>query len=241
MVRLFIDFDGTITRDDVGNLFFRTFGGPACDEIVRRYRAGELSAAAAFRAEAAAIGTLDLEASGEFLRGRDTDPGFPRLVRFCRDRGIDLCVVSDGLDYYIGAILGRAGCGDVPFVSNRAVFAGPDASGRSALGVEFPYNDAVCDRCACCKRNLMLTRSADEDVIVYVGDGFSDRCPVQYADLVFAKGDLQTYCREQNISYVVYRSLDDVLDRLESLLDGDGMKRRRQAMLRRRAVFAAEP
>ncbi|MBP1678856.1 MAG: hypothetical protein H6Q29_767, partial [Bacteroidetes bacterium] len=38
MVRLFIDFDGTITRDDVGNLFFRTFGGPACDDLVGRYR-----------------------------------------------------------------------------------------------------------------------------------------------------------------------------------------------------------
>jgi len=241
MVRLFIDFDGTITRDDVGNLFFRTFGGPACDELVRRYRAGELSAAATFRAEAAAVGPLDLGASGEFLRGRDTDPGLPHLVRFCRDQEIDLCVVSDGLDYYIAPILERAGCGDVPFVSNRAVFQGPDASGRHALGFEFPHNDAVCDRCACCKRNQMLTRSADEDVIVYVGDGFSDRCPVQYADLVFAKGDLQTYCREENISYIVYRTLDDVTGQLESLLEGDGMRRRRQAMLRRRAVFAAEP
>ena len=38
-------------------------------------------------------------------------------------------------------------------------------------------------------------------MIVYVGDGYSDRCPVQYADIVFAKGDLQTYCQEQNISY----------------------------------------
>jgi 2,3-diketo-5-methylthio-1-phosphopentane phosphatase len=240
MVRVFIDFDGTVTRDDVGNLFFRTFGGPVCDEYVRRYRAGELSAAGLFRAEAAAIGALDLEASREFLRGCETDPGLPGFVAFCRERGVDLCVVSDGLDYYIGAILERVGCGDVPRVSNRAIVGGPDASGRGRLQLDFPHNDAVCDRCACCKRNVMLTRSADEDVIVYVGDGYSDRCPVQYADLVFAKGDLQTYCREQNISYLVYRSLDDVLRRLSGLLDGKGVKRRRQAMLRRRAVFAAE-
>ena len=241
MVRLFIDFDGTITREDVGNLFFRTFGGPACDELVRRYRSGELSASGLFRAEAAAIGALDLDASREFLSGLDTDPGFPHLVTYCRDRGIDLCVVSDGLDYYITGILERVGCGDVPFVSNRAVLDLAEESGRSPLRLEFPHNDAICDRCACCKRNVMLTRSADDDVIVYVGDGYSDRCPVQFADLVFAKGDLQTYCREQNISYVVYQSLDDVLRRLGGLQDGKGVKRRRQAMLRRRAVFAAEP
>lgn len=241
MVRLFIDFDGTITRDDVGNLFFRTFGGPECDDLVCRYRAGELSAAGLFRAEAAAIGALDLDASRDFLKGRDTDPGFPRLAAFCRERGIGLCVVSDGLDYYIRAMLEGMGCGDVPFVANRVVFDGDDAPGRRPLRLEFPYNDAVCDRCACCKRNVMLTQSADEDVIVYVGDGYSDRCPVQYADLVFAKGDLQTFCREQNISYLVYRSLDDVVRHMADLLDGKGVKRRRQAMLRRRAVFAAEP
>jgi 2,3-diketo-5-methylthio-1-phosphopentane phosphatase len=241
MVRLFIDFDGTITRDDVGNLFFRTFGGPECDGLVRRYRNGELTAAGLFRAEAAAVGALDLRASNEFLNRCETDPGFPRLAALCRERGIDLRIVSDGLDYYIRAILERIGSADVPFVSNRVVFGEPDADGNRAMGMEFPYNDAVCDRCACCKRNLMLTRSADEDVIVYVGDGYSDRGPAQFADVVFAKGDLQTYCRDENISYYVYRSLDDVARRLSDLLDGAGVKRRRQAMLRRRSVFASEP
>lgn len=238
---MFIDFDGTVTRDDVGNLFFCTFGGPACDDLVRRYREGELSATALFRAEAAAIGALDLDASREFLARRDTDPGFASLVTFCRDRGVDLCVVSDGLDYYIAAILERMGCGEVAFVANRTAFERTDREGKGLLRLEFPHTDASCDRCACCKRNVMLSRSSDEDVIVYVGDGYSDRCPVTYADLVFAKGDLQTYCREENISYLVYRSLHDVVRRLESLLDGKGVKRRRQALLRRRAVFAAEP
>jgi 2,3-diketo-5-methylthio-1-phosphopentane phosphatase len=241
MVRLFIDFDGTITRDDVGNLFFRTFGGPGCDDLVGRYRAGGLSAAGLFRAEAAAVGALDLDAFRDFLNERETDPGFPRLLEFCRGRGIDLCVVSDGLDLIIAAVLERLGCADVPRVSNRLVLEGGGPTGRSPLRLEFPHSDAVCDRCACCKRNVLLMRSADEDVIVYVGDGYSDRCPAQYADLVFAKGDLQTHCREQNISYLLYRSLDDVQRRLERLLDGGGLKRRRQAMLRRRAVFAVEP
>ena len=241
MIRLFIDFDGTITRDDVGNLFFRTFGGPGCDDLVRRYREGQLSAVELFRAEGAAIGVLDIESSRTFLDRCETDPGLPGLATFCRERGVDLQVVSDGLDYYIGALLARAGCGDIAYTSNRLLFESPGETGGAAFRLEFPYTDAVCDRCACCKRNVMLTRSADEDLIVYVGDGYSDRCPVQYADLVFAKGDLQTYCREENITYLVYESLDDVRVRLGRLLDGPGVRRRRQAMLRRRAVFSAEP
>jgi 2,3-diketo-5-methylthio-1-phosphopentane phosphatase len=241
MVRLFIDFDGTIAREDVGNLFFRTFGGPECDALVGRYRSGELSAVELFRAEASAIGRLDPGAVAAFLSARETDPGFPRLAAFCREREINLCVVSDGLDAYIGPLLERAGGAGIPFVSNAAVFGEPDGSGRRPVGLVFPHTDAVCDRCACCKRNVMLARSGDDDVLVYVGDGYSDRCPARYADLVFAKGELQTYCREQNISYLVYRWLDDVVRRLARILDGPGVKRRRQALVRRRDVYAAEP
>ena len=64
----------------------------------------------------------------------------------------------------------------------------------------------------------MLGSAGDGDVLIYVGDGYSDRCPVEYADLVFAKGSLQTWCQQNNISYLPYRSLDDVRRRLETEL-----------------------
>ena len=41
--------------------------------------------------------------------------------------------------------------------------------------------------CANCKRNHLLTKSGDESVIVYIGNGSSDQCPSRYADIVFAK------------------------------------------------------
>ncbi|HTY57943.1 MAG TPA: MtnX-like HAD-IB family phosphatase [Bacteroidota bacterium] len=239
-LKLFVDFDGTITRHDVGNIFYRTFGGAACDELVRRFRAGEIGARACFTGESAAMGRVlraDLE---ELIDAQEIDPTFPNLVAFCGVRGIDLLVVSDGLDMYIRRILSAHGCPDVRFVANEASLVRPGPDGRAEVAVAFPHADAECDRCACCKRNIMLTSSSEEDVIAYVGEGFSDRCPVRFADIVFAKDVLQTYCQNENISYTPYVSFDDVVARLTGLLEGGRLRARPRAALERRAAFRHE-
>jgi 2,3-diketo-5-methylthio-1-phosphopentane phosphatase len=239
-LRLFVDFDGTITQGDVGNLFFRTFGGAACDELVRRFRAGEIAARECFTGEAKAMGRVTSEALEELVDAQEIDPSFRDLVAFCRDREVDLLIVSDGLDYYIRRILGRHGCGEVPFVSNVATLVRPGGDGRIEVSVAFPHADAQCERCACCKRNIMLTSSAEEDIIAYVGEGYSDRCPVRYADIVFAKDVLQTYCQDENISYYPYETFDDVVVRLRRLLERTRLRPRARAAVERRAAFRHE-
>jgi len=239
-LRLFVDFDGTITRGDVGNLFFRTFGGSACDGLVNRFRAGEIGARECFLGEAKAMGRVAPGALEELVDAQEIDPSFPGLVAFCRERGVDLLIVSDGLDYYIRRILSRNGCADVPFVSNTAAFSSPGGDGGTEVSLGFPHSDAVCDRCACCKRNTMLAASAEEDIIAYVGEGFSDRCPVRYADIVFAKDVLQTYCQNENISYYPYAGFDDVVARLRQLLDRSRLRPRPRAASERRAAFRYE-
>jgi 2-hydroxy-3-keto-5-methylthiopentenyl-1-phosphate phosphatase len=239
-LRLFVDFDGTITRGDVGNLFFRAFGGPACDELVRRFRSGEINARECFLGEAKAMGRVSPEALEELVDAQEIDPSFKDLVAFCRERGVALLIVSDGLDHYIRRILGRNDCGEVPFVSNVATLVRPGKDGCAEVSVAFPHADAGCDRCACCKRNIMLTASAEEDIIAYAGEGFSDRCPVRYADIVFAKDVLQTYCQNENISYYPYKAFDDVLARLRHLLDSARLRPRPRAAAERRAAFRHE-
>jgi 2-hydroxy-3-keto-5-methylthiopentenyl-1-phosphate phosphatase len=153
---------------------------------------------------------------------------------------VDLLIVSDGLDYYIRRILGRYNCPEVPFVSNVASLVRPGGDGRVEVSVTFPHSDAGCDRCACCKRNIMLTASAEEDIIGYVGEGYSDRCPVRYADIVFAKDVLQTYCQNENISYYPYETFDDVVARLRRLLERSRLRPRPRAAVARRAAFRHE-
>ena len=243
MIKIFIDFDGTITRQDVGDAMFEEFGGRKSLEAVSEYRAGTLSAVECFRRECEACGELDKEALDAFLDRQEIDPSFIEFVTFARSRGIECFIVSDGMDYYISRILQRHGAGDVQFFANSLSLVPVDGSSRVRLSPSFPFRDEVCDRCACCKRNHMLTLSGDDDVIVYIGEGYSDRCPVRYADAVFAKDDLLKYCQQENISFFEYASFADVTVRLESLLSnrsGDGRSipgKRRRAELARRQLY----
>lgn len=240
-LKVFVDFDGTITVNDVGNSFFRRFGGCECDLLVQRYRSGELTAVECFRREAEAVGVVDRQEADAFVRGQEIDPTFRDFALFCKSRGMELTILSDGLDYYVQEILRKHSLDDIPAFANHAEFVEHGAGGRARLELRFPYTDAECTRCACCKRNLMLTHAGEEDVIAFVGEGFSDACPAQYADIVFAKDELQQFCQTANISYYLYSSFADVQGRLAELLDSPrGLRRRRQAELKRREAFISE-
>ncbi len=238
-LKVFVDFDETITQQDVGNAFFREFGGPSCEGIVEEYRNEKISAHECFRREVAAIGTVSLQ-SVAFFRDQPIDESFKALVEFCRTHQIDLHIVSDGLDFYIREILSAHGLSSVPFFANELALEETAVDGECTLTIGFPYSDEECPRCACCKRNIMLTHAGDDDTIVFVGKGYSDRCPARYADIVFAKDELQTFCQRENISYFPYTSLADVTHRLDRLRSRKSIRKRRRAELNRREVFIRE-
>ncbi len=239
MIRVFIDFDGTVSRQDVGDAMFERFGGVSSTEAVREYRAEKISATECFRRECTACGDVDRTHLDSFLDGQEIDPTFQAFLAFCRSRGMECAILSDGMDYYIRRILERNGIGDTRFFSNALELKPVTNDGTVRLVPSFPFTDETCDRCACCKRNHMLTLSGDEDVIVYVGEGYSDRCPSRYADVVFAKDDLLAYCRSEKLPCHEYGDFSDVQRTMETLLSGSGrrpLKKRRQAELARKEV-----
>lgn len=235
MLRIFCDFDGTVCPSDVGENFFRTFAPDDAQRIVEQYFREEISAPELLRQECAAAKGVTLEAFDRFVDGFGIDPFFAPFVAFCESHGAPIVVVSDGLDRYVRRLLDKAGLERIPAYANHVTF--PQGGG---CVVEFPHTDAECDRCGHCKRNRMLTTSGDEDVIVYVGDGYSDRCPVRYADIVFARRHLIPFCQEQNISYHDFRHFRDVQDRLKEILSHKRIRHRREAVMARREAFIQE-
>ncbi len=238
-LKIFVDFDGTITLKDVGDTLFLHFGGAEVQAAIDAYHAGRISARECFLRKASASGVVTVADLNHVLDEQRLDPWFKDFVQYCREHGIELTILSDGLDYYIDRILARNGIHGVPRVSNLLTLA-PVKDGTAQLALEFPAENSECDRCACCKRNIMLSRSGEEDFVVYVGEGYSDRCPAAYADLVFAKETLQTHCQRENISYLPYTTFADVRRGIETLQTRKHLRPRRSAMLRRTAAFLAE-
>ncbi len=217
-IAVLCDFDGTVARDDVGNLLFETFSDDGeSRRIVEAWRRGEISSRECLEREAELV-TADARAIDRFLDRLSLDPYFRDFRDFARRRGIELAIMSDGLDYYIEHLLVRHGMGDIDFFANRLVIDG------DRLRVEFPWYDALdCRDCGCCKTHHLMRYRDQGYYIVYVGDGLSDRCPCEAADLVLAKGALREYCLEKGIAHVPFRNFRDVertlVERL--LLGGD--------------------
>ena len=232
---VFCDFDGTVAKKDVGRELFSHFLGSQAEEIAGRYRDDLITARECLLSQAELMKDATTEEIVTFVDQFEIDVHFVAFREFCDQRGIPLAILSDGLDFYVERILARNGVGDCSYLANHLEFT--VTGNKVRLEVTFPYTDSECQFCGNCKRDHMLTRSSDVDVIVYIGDGISDRCPVRYADIVFAKRDLIKYCQQENISYFEFSTFRDVQQRLEQLLSKKRIKKRREAEMARRDVF----
>ena len=230
-LHLFLDFDGTISSNDVGDELISTFGD--FETLMRQLLDGQLTVAGYYRRAAASFGAAATPAEVEaFARTQPLDPGLGPLVRWCREVGIPVTVVSDGFDVYITPMLGSIGMTDLVSVRcNHLTFDG------QAWTPEFPGASEAC-RCFCasCKRDVILDRTTSDDVVVYVGDGQSDACAVRYADIVFAKDTLAESCTREGIPFQPYESLTQVLGELQRrVASGDLGSRPEAALARQRA------
>lgn len=235
MVRIFCDFDATITTEDVGESFFREFGKEKAAEVIENLLEGKITSGDSLHLLCNAISPIDLQTIEKFISQFSVDSYFTDFVKYCEARDIPITILSDGLDFYIEKIFALQGVDYLKYFSNHLDFV--NENGQVRLVPSFPYRDSECVLCGNCKRNHMLTLSGDDDVLVYIGDGFSDQCPVRYADIVFAKRKLIHYCQMQNISYHEFSTFKDIQLRLHDIIQQKRIKQRRQAEMARREVF----
>ncbi len=204
------DFDGTICTVDMGNEILNRFTGKGWDEIDRAYIAGEIGSREAYT-QAASIFKGSMSQMLEFVEVSERmDPYFPEFYRFCRGKGIDLKIASDGLDFYIEAILTKHNLQEIEFFSNVVVFRNSDV-----FSIEFPSMNDQCEKCGTCKSGVLKDNKKYYDLVVYVGNGYSDVCPSKDADLVFAKDVLYDNCRQNGTACIHYKNFKDVNDFLE--------------------------
>jgi len=214
-IRLFVDFDGTITEKDVGNGIFDRFLRPDLlernwhEEVIEEWKAGRLSSLECLTQECRNTVVTEEELKEE-LENYTLTPGFVETAAYCRENDIELMILSDGLDYYIEYILGKYGLGDIAYRANHMYFT------DGALGVEFPHSEQGCGKCGNCKRWHIDRLRSDGDRVLYVGDGYSDRYAIRSSDVIFARCDLAEYCRENDLPFHPFETFFDILDYLRN-------------------------
>jgi 2-hydroxy-3-keto-5-methylthiopentenyl-1-phosphate phosphatase len=236
-LHIFTDFDGTITLDDLGDKLFADFG-----ENREQHQAGLLNHAITvpeyWRLVCASLRTgTTLDDLRAWAGEQAADCTFAPFVEFCRDNSLPLTVVSDGFDVYIDAVLEREGAGRVilPRFCNRLEYE------NGTFTPVFPGQDESCSCfCASCKRNSVLQQTPPDALVVYIGDGYSDFCAAEHADIIFAKKALAAYCNRQRLPHYPFSTFTDVEKILSGLLTRKRLRPRHQAVLRRKEAFEVE-
>jgi 2,3-diketo-5-methylthio-1-phosphopentane phosphatase len=203
-VLVLVDFDGTITENDVGALLFDTFSGNETRKIVGLWVKGLINSKECLQRLCGSVEVSRPDLT-EFVLSQKIDGKFRDFVDLCKCRRLRLVILSDGLDFYIKLILEKFGLEKLPFYSNVLGFE------DSRLKPQFPYFDQGCGNCGNCKRYHLLHLKRRKQKVVYVGDGLSDRCAVREADFVFAKDDLRKFCATEGIEHYPFRDFGDVI------------------------------
>lgn len=228
---VFIDFDGTISTEDIGMVLLRRFAGDRWEGIDERYEEGRIGSRQWASELWPLLAPAGLPALTEAAEGILLDPGFGPLLAFARCSGAELTVISDGLGFYVPHRLARF---EVEVRANRAVgteltfpFAEP-ACPCGGAGPDSPAADpepaegggclwARGGLCGTCKAEPIRRAKSRGRTTVLIGDGTSDRHAAAVADVVFAKDRLVEWCEQSNVGFRRYAGLGDVLGQLERM------------------------
>jgi 2,3-diketo-5-methylthio-1-phosphopentane phosphatase len=213
-IRVFSDFDGTVSQHDVGATLFNQFAGERNHGTVRLWMEKKIDSRECLLRECAYI-TASRQQMVDRLRQIDLRAGFREFLALLQAHGIPLHLVSDGLDFYIEAFLQKCGFEGLDVHCNHAYFV------DGHLYPEFPHYKDGCGFCGCCKGERVRTLSRPGELKVYIGDGYSDRCALEVADLIFARGDLVDLCREKGVDYRLFSDFFEIIEYFERNLIGN--------------------
>jgi 2-hydroxy-3-keto-5-methylthiopentenyl-1-phosphate phosphatase len=214
-VSILVDYDGTVSVLDIGDELLVRHGPPA--EVLleqdERYDAGLIGSRDLMRWDMDVLpddpALLRSEAAS-----MPQDESLVTLVNTARRHGAAVEIVSDGLGFYVASNLVRLGLGDLPIATNENDVVGGGA------GMRFPYGHPRCFVCGTCKRERVRAHQAAGRVVVFVGDGTSDRYACAHAEVVFGKGSLAAWCRAEGRPFHEWNRLDEVARWLEESVRG---------------------
>lgn len=209
---ILVDFDGTITEDDVGVVLLKRYSTTDWQRIEARFAAGELDIVQNMQEQFSHV-PHDGATLARYARSVITiRPGWEDLLRSCRERGVYMAVVSGGLDFYVEALLPPSD----PPVEVHCLLTEYSPSGwrvfapvRNPTGSEpTEFKQAIVNRYRERYRHIW-----------FIGNGVSDRGAAQVADKVWAVEPLLSYCRDHGIEAVPFETFTDVWANIEACLE----------------------
>ncbi len=211
------DFDDTAADRNIATLLLDRFqanatahGAPHWHDLRDRFVRNEITLAQYQEMTFSRLATPHVEQADHVKKSARLRAGFPELASYCRQTGVELAIVSHGLDFYIQALLEGADMGYVPY------FAVKTAEVDGVTTFHYSFTEEDCSwwpgNCKCSVLRDFRKRGHE---VIYAGDGASDACPAKQADFVFARDSLLRFCQANGLPHQELTDFYVVLDYLK--------------------------
>ena len=199
------DFDGTITNKDGLYSFIEAYAKDGWQDIEQDWVDGKISSKECLIEEFKLVPDLSEELIASFVKTISIDEDFKDFYIKLSEKNVDFCIVSDGIDYFIRKILQNYGLNDLRIISNHGDFRG------EFFEITFPNDFAECkNNAGVCKCKVLSDLKKEYKKVVYIGDGVSDFCVADKADVLYAKKRLLKYCEEKGVAFIPYNTFNDI-------------------------------
>jgi 2-hydroxy-3-keto-5-methylthiopentenyl-1-phosphate phosphatase len=208
-IAILCDFDETAAQQNVAHLVLNRFGESDWRALQQQFHEGTLRAKEYFERPFDGV-TANRHEMQRHVRehGRLRD-GFVELAHYCRDRGIELAIVTHGMDFYVEALLAEAGLEWLPTYAVHTTFT------DAGIQYDYRFTRPNCVEYGNCKCSIVDGYKSRGRQVFYVGDGITDLCPARKADLVFARSRLLEECQAEGLPHVELRDFSDVITEME--------------------------
>ncbi|MGM7636640.1 2-hydroxy-3-keto-5-methylthiopentenyl-1-phosphate phosphatase [Bacillus sp. Hm123] len=217
---IFCDFDGTVTKkDNIASIMAR-FAPPECERLKNEILAQKISIQEGVGQMFVLLpSSLQQDIIDFVLETAEIREGFADFVRYAKQQGIPLYIVSGGIDFFVKPMLES-------FDSIAGVYCNEADFRGEVIQIQWPHRcDDQCpnQNCGCCKPTI-IRQLANADVhTIVIGDSVTDLQAAKVADTVIARDYLSEKCTALSIPFQSFETFYDCIEVLENL-QGVGKK-----------------
>lgn len=209
---IFSDFDGTITERDVIIMIMEKFAPSKWVEIKDKILYNRTITLK--NGVEMLFGLLESSKKDEIIAYAKNEAkirsGFKEFLNFCSHENIEFNVLSGGLDFFIEPVLEE-------YKSKLKIFCNSGDFNSEKIRIKYSYlplQCSLCGDCGCCKIEIIEKHEKEQFIRVLIGDSLTDLAPSRVVDVVFARGDLIKYLKQEKISYIPFNDFYEVKEKL---------------------------
>jgi 2,3-diketo-5-methylthio-1-phosphopentane phosphatase len=207
------DFDGTATQLDTQQFLAQRFAPEAFESLESKIFSGEMTLHEVLAGELKAITAPEREVVATAVQELPLRAGFPEFVHAVEAAGHRLVILSAGFRQLIVPLMEAGGVDTsrIELIANDLEFTSNGIEARFGQGQECNVCGQACKRVRALE---VMTHSTGEPV-VYIGDGFSDRCSAQIANRIFARNGLCEYLEHKGVPFERFETFFDITEALQ--------------------------